>query len=171
MSFPFADNGGSLTAIPSASQRMNQLVAMIRSYMRDQPELNRLIAGQETNDRAIAWAIVDIFDDWNSTPPFLTPCGLSNIPSISIMRDGITARILESAAMLQMRNHLSFSDGGLSQSVSDKGPAYINFAQYLSQRYEQKKGAFKASQNIEMAMDGHGIHSEYFLINAAYVQW
>lgn len=169
--FSLVDGSGSLTAIPTASQRMNQLVHMIRTYMRDRMELNRLIAGEETNDRLIAWAVLDVLDDWNTTPPFLAAIGLSNLPSISIVRDGVTARVLESAAMLQMRNHLSFNDGGISVTVSDKGPQYLAFAQYLWNRYEQKKGAFKSSQNIELAMDGSGVPSEYFLLNASYVQW
>lgn len=169
--FSLTDGFGSQTAIPTASKRMNQLVAMIRGYMRDRPELNRLIAGEETNDRLIAWAVIDVIEDWNTTPPFLAPISLSNIPSVSILRDAITARILESAAMLQMRNHLNFNDGGISVSVSDKAPQYLNFAQYLWNRYEQKKGAFKSSQNIELAMEGSGVPSEYFLINSSYVPW
>ena len=55
----------STTSIPSASQQMNEAVAYIRAYLRDFPELNRLIKGEETSDRMIAWAVLDVLDDFN----------------------------------------------------------------------------------------------------------
>lgn len=157
------------TQIPVASKRLNQVVAMIRMYMRDFPELNRLIVGEETNDRMIAWAVLDAIDDWNSTPPFLGRVGLNNFPSISWLREASVMRILESVALLQTRNQISFSDGGLSQSVSDKTPLLMNWVQLFQSRTEQKKTQIKASMNIELAMDGSGVSSEYLLINGTYL--
>ena len=159
------------TNIPSASKRLNEMVAVVRMFLRDFPELNRLISGEETSDRMIAWAIMDSVDDWNSTPPFIGKVGLTNFPSMSWLREAAVMRTLESVGLLQTRNQLNFSDGGISVSVSDKAPLLMNWVQLYSGRIEQKKAQIKASMNIELAMDGGGALSEYFLVNGTYLSW
>ncbi len=159
------------TNIPSASKRLNEMVAVVRMFLRDFPELNRLISGEETSDRMIAWAIIDAIDDWNSTPPFIGKVGLTNFPSMSWLREAAVMRTLESVGLLQTRNQLNFSDGGISQSVSDKAPLLLNWVQLYSNRVEQRKAQIKSSMNIELAMDGGGALSEYFLVNGTYLSW
>ena len=154
--------------IPGASQKLSEVVAMIRLYLRDFPELNRLIKGEETSDRMIAWAVVDALDDFNSTPPFIGSYGLSNFPSTSLLREGATIRILESVGLLQLRNQMNYSDGGITVSVSDKSQFLMSWTNMLRQSYEQKKVRIKSSINVEMAFEGDGIHSEYFVINGVY---
>lgn len=156
------------TIIPSASKRMNEIVAMIRLYLRDFPELNRLIAGEETSDRMIAWAVVDTLDDFNTTPPFLGSYALTNFPSLSLLREGTVIRILESVGLLQTRNQLSYSDGGITVGISDKSPLLFQWISMFRGSYEQKKTRMKASLNIEYAMSGAGVFSEYFVINGIY---
>ena len=158
----------STTQIPSASKRMNEMVAMIRLYLRDFPELNRLISGEETSDRMIAWAIIDALDDYNTTPPFIGSASLNNFPSTSLLREGAVIRILESVGLLQVRNQMNYSDGGVSVSISDKAPLLMGWIQMLRQSYEQKKIRIKSSMNVEMAFEGDGIHSEYFVVNGIY---
>jgi len=157
------------TSIPSATARMNEMIAYVRQYTRDHPVLNRLIEGYESGPRDIAWAIVDALSDWNSTPPFLAPAGLDSIPSRYLLCRGATISLLESVGLLQMRNHLTFSDGGITVSVSDKAPMIMQWLSMMKASYEQKKRAFKASQNIEEAMEGAGTFSEYFVINGIYI--
>lgn len=158
----------STTSIPTASQRMNEAVSYIRAYLRDFPELNRLIKGEETSDRMIAWAIIDTLDDFNSTPPFIGTFGLSNFPSSSLLRMGAASLIMESVAALQTRNQLQYSDGGISVNVSDKGPALLQFSSMLSQRYITQKNRIKGSLNVELCFEGAGVFSEYFVINGLY---
>ena len=158
----------STTTIPGASQRLNEVVAMIRLYLRDFPELNRLISGEETSDRMIAWSVVDALDDFNSTPPFIGSYGLTNFPSTSLLREGAVIRVLESVGLLQLRNQMNYSDGGITVSVSDKSSFLMNWIQMLRASYEQKKTRIKSSLNIELAMEGPGVPSEYFIINGVY---
>ena len=161
--------GTTVITLPSASARMNELVAMVRLYLRDFSELNRLIKGEETSDRMIAWAVIDAIDDWNSTPPFVGRASLESFPSISLLREGTVIRILESVGLLQTRNQLTYNDGGTSVSVSDKTPLLINWIQLLKSSYEDKKHRMKSSINIESAMDGAGVFSEYFVVNGTYL--
>lgn len=156
------------TSIPVASQKMNEAVSYIRAYLRDFPELNRLVKGEETSDRMIAWAIIDVLDDFNSTPPFIGSFSLQNFPSASLLRMGVAALILESVSILQTRNQLNYSDGGIQVNVSDKGPALIQFASMLNQRYITQKNRIKGSLNVELCFEGAGVFSEYFVINGLY---
>jgi hypothetical protein len=156
-------------AIPNASARMNEMIAYVRTFLRDFPELNRLTQGYENSPRMIAWAIIDALDDWNSTPPFIGTATIESFPSKSLLCRGATIALLESVGLLQTRNQLTFSDGGISVSVSDKAPLIMNWLQLFKQSYEDKKSRFKSSANVEMAMDGSGTFSEYFIINGIYL--
>lgn len=170
--FGFSGGSGTISPsipLPNASRRMNEMIAIIRLYLRDFPELNRLIRGEETSNRMIAWAIVDALDDWNSTPPFIGDASLDRFPSVSLLREGAVIRILESVGLLQTRNQLQYSDGGLSVSVSDKAPLLLQWISMFRNAYEQKKNRMKASMNIEQAMAGTGTFSEYFVINGIYL--
>jgi len=71
--------------------------------------------------------------------------------------------------LLQNRNHLRFSDGGLSMSVSDKAPMLLNIIQMFRARYDRRKREVKSSMNVEMAMGGMGTVSEFFIINGLYM--
>lgn len=156
------------TRIPSYEKTMGQMVSVIRMYLRDFPHLNRLIDGEETSDRMIAWAILDAIEDFNTTPPFIGNISLKNMVSINLIRDKAICTILESLYILQTRNQVNYSDGGISFSISDKGQALYSFVQLLQQRYEDKKVKVKSSLNVEMAMAGEGVLSEYFVINGLY---
>lgn len=165
-----ADDGlMSSTPLPGVSARMNEMIAYVRTYLRDFPELNRLTQGYENSPRMIAWALVDALDDWNSTPPLIGMCTLENFPSKNILCRGTVIALLESVAMLQMRNQLTFSDGGISVSVNDKAPMIMQWLGMMKASYEDKKVKLKSSLNIEMAMNGSGSVSEYFVISGMYV--
>ena len=156
------------TQLPSYQKTMGELVSMMRMYLRDYPHLNRLIEGEETSDRMIAWAILDAIQDFNTTPPFIGNIGIESLVSIPMLRDKVICTILESLYILQTRNQVNYSDGGISFSISDKGQALYSFIQLLQQRYDMKVAKMKASLNVEMAMTGEGVLSEYFVINGLY---
>ncbi len=155
--------------IPANDIPLRQFVGLVRMFMRDYPELNRLIQGHEHSDRLIAWAIVDAVDDFNTTPP-ITNYGLINFPSRHLLLRGATISLLESLGLLQTRNHLSFSDGGIQVGVSDKTPMIQSWLQMHSNKYEQKKKELKISLNIEGGWGG-GVHSEYNWANGFYGGW
>jgi hypothetical protein len=61
--------GATLEGIPGVSDTTKAFVQAVRLYLRDFAELNRLIAGEETNDRMIAWSVFDALSNFNGTPP------------------------------------------------------------------------------------------------------
>ena len=67
-----------------------------------------------------------------------------------------------------MRNQLQYSDGGISVSSSDKAPMIMQWLQMLKSSYEQKKMQYKMSLNIENALMGDGIMSDYYFLGGYY---
>lgn len=148
---------------------LEQFVGTVRLFMRDYPQLNRLIQGEEHSDRLIAWAVVDALDDFNGTPP-LTGYGLSNFPNKYLLVRGTVISLLESVGLLMTRNHLTFSDGGIQVGVSDKTPLIQSWIQLLTNKYEDKKMRLKIALNIENGWGG-GVHSEYLWTAGFYGGW
>jgi hypothetical protein len=151
---------------PQINANMRMLINLVRLYTRDQPELNRLIAGYESSDQQIMWAIIDALSDWNNTPPRIGFVDITTHPAISLLVRGITISLLESVGLLMTRNHLSFSDGGIQVGINDKTPFIQSWLQLLRNNYEEKKLKLKIALNIEQSWGG-GVWSEFALLSAS----
>ena len=160
------------TTIPGASPEFSRFVAGVRLYLRDHSALNRLIKGQETNDRMIAWCVLDAISEFNGMPPRIgtwTFDGLMQQNLQSLVRIGTVIRVLESVGLLQTRNHLPFNDGGLSVAVSDKAPLLQSWIDRLKGDWRATTKETKIAMNIESLLDGGcGVASEYFAISGWY---
>ena len=155
--------------VPNAHIQTKAFVNMVRLFLRDYRELNRLIDGVEHSDRQIVWAILDTLDDFNTTPPF-TGNSVTDFPSKHVLLRGVAASLLESLGVLQTRNHLQFSDGGLQVGVNDKTEYLQRWVQLFRSQYEEKKMKIKIAMNIERAWGG-GLASEYRFVNNFYGEW
>src|SRR3954468_13276655 len=153
-------------SLPENDIALKPFIQVIRAFMRDYPELNRLIKGEEHSNRLISWAILDALDDFNTTPP-LTSFTLRNFPSKYLLIRGSVISLLESVGLLMTRNHLAFSDGGIQVGVSDKTPLIQSWLQLLGNKYEEKKQKLKVAINIELGW-GSGFSSEYLWTNGFY---
>lgn len=146
---------------------MRELVENVRFFMRDYTELNRLTKGKNHSDRHIMWAVLDTLSDWMSTPPFIG----NDLSAIirngwqSIFIRGVTISLLESLHFLHLRNFISYSDGGVNLQIEN--PQLLQAAmQLLKNEYEQKKTRVLIAANIEGALRGVGVHSEYLFVNS-----
>jgi hypothetical protein len=163
----------SLEGIPGVSQTTRDFVQLVRLYMRDYPELNRLVAGQESSDRQIAWAIFDALADFNGTPPFL---GASSIETLlgmnqhNLLLRMVVISLIESVGLLQTRNHINYSNGGITVGVNDKTPLLMQWLQYYKTTTDQMKQRVKVSMNISSILGSShsGVHSEYWAVNSTY---
>jgi hypothetical protein len=146
------------------TKRLRMFAARCRLFMRDFKELNRLVKGHETSPRLMVFAVVDTLQDVRSTPPLmyfdddylLDP--VTGIPSI-LMR-GVLVHVLQSVGVLQLRNHLDVSDGGVQVGISNKSPMIQHWVQLFMNHYEQSKVKWLVAKNIEGAF-GYGVSSEY----------
>ncbi len=149
---------------------------MTRLYLRDFSELNRLIKGEETSDRMILWAIQDALSDFNGTPPLIGTYSLDDMLARNqhnLMLRLTVIAIIESVGLLQTRNHINYSTGGINVGLNDKTPLLMNWLQYFKSTIEQKKTQLKVALNIEGILgSGHqGVHSEYWAINSTYLSY
>jgi len=163
----------SLEGIPSMSEDFRNFVYMVRGYIRDHAELNRLIRGEESIDRQIAWAVLDAVEDFNGTPP-LTTHSLSLLlerRQAALLLRMTVCTLIESVGMLQTRNHLNYSDGGLNVGINDKTPLLMNWLNYFKATTEQMKQRVKVAMNIEsiLGRGNIGVHSELWAINSSYI--
>lgn len=164
-----------LQGIEHLSDTMKTFVQVVREYMRDHPELNRLIAGQETNNRLIAWSVLDALSLFNGTPHF-TNYSLEQMLGMNqqyLMLRLTVVTILESVGLLQTRNHINYSDGGLNVGVNDKTPLIMNWLQYFRASTMKLMEQTKVSLNISSILGpgNVGVHSEYWAINYSYLMY
>ena len=165
----------SLDGVSSMSPELKAFIAMVRTYTRDHPELNRLTAGHESGERMIAFAVADALSLYNSTPPFtgmtLQQLLQKNMHSLLLRLTVIT--LLESVALLSARNHLNYSAGGLNVGMNDKAPLLMNFLQYYKASTDQQLQRVKIALNIEsiLGADQFGVASEYWFVNNSFLAY
>ena len=164
-----------LQGIEHLSDAMKTMIQVVREYLRDHAELNRLVAGQETNNRMIAWAILDALSLFNGTP-HLTNYSLEELLAMNqhyLLVRLATISVLESVGLLQTRNHINYSDGGLNVGVNDKTPLIMNWLQYFQASALQKLQQVKVALNISSILgpDSCGVHSEYWSVNFSYLMF
>jgi hypothetical protein len=154
---------------------MRTFVQMVRLYLRDFEELNRLVAGEESTDRMIAWAVLDAMSNFNGTPHF-TNVSLDELLNLNqqhlILRMTVEA-LIESVGLLQTRNHINYSDGGINVGVNDKTPLLMNWLQYFRSYTEQLKQRVKVAININgiLGPSNVGVHSELWAVNSSYLSY
>lgn len=161
-----------LGGIPGVSDTFNAFISTVRMFTRDHPQLNRLVKGEESSDRMIAWAILDFLSDFAGTPPNLGYYSLDDLFRMhyqSFALRGTVVALMQSVGILQTRNHLQFSDGGISVGVSDKTPMLMQWIRDFQGKYEQEKIQKKVAMNIAQVMSSTtGNLSEYFFVNGWY---
>lgn len=164
-----------LQGVDSMSANMRAFVSTVRLYTRDLPELNRLIKGEESSDRMIAWATLDALDNFNGTPHFtsLSLDDLLNLNQRSLMLRLTVEALIESVGLLQTRNHLNYSTGGINVGTSDKTPLLMQWLQYFRSFTGQKLQRVKVTLNMEsiLGSDQVGVHSEYWATNLSYLSY
>jgi hypothetical protein len=164
-----------LDGIPGMTETTKVFVQTVRLYLRDYAELNRLIAGEETNDRMIAWAVLDALSNFNGTPPITTFTleDLFERQQKHLMLRLTVEAVIESVGLLQTRNHINYSTGGLNVGINDKTPLLMNWLQYFKSFTAQKMQQVKVAFNIESILgpSNVGIHSEYWAVNATYLSY
>lgn len=152
------------------SDTFRNFIQAVRLWMRDYAELNLLIRGEESSDRMIAFAINDFLSDFNGAPPF-TNFSLEDLfarNQQALCLRGTAISLLQSVMLIHARNHLPFSDGGLSVQINDKAPLIQSILSLLHSQYEQNKRMVKTAINIEGLLDQgpSGVHSDYYALSA-----
>lgn len=163
---------GTLQGIPGMSDPFRAFIQMVRLYHRDFPELNRLTRGEESSDRQIAWATLDALADFNGTPHF-TDFRLETLLQMNqqaLFLRMTTIALIESVGLLQTRNHINYSNGGITVGINDKTPMLMTWLAYYKASTDQLKQRVKVAINIGSILgpQNSGVASELMLVNATY---
>ena len=168
-------NRDTLQGLPGVTQYFRAFVQSVRGYLRDFAELNRLVAGQESSDRQIAWSVLDAVADFNGTPHFtnLSLEELLQYNQHSLLLRMTVISLLEQVSLLQIRNHVNYSTGGINVGVNDKAPLLMEWLKYYKASTEQRKQQVKVAMNIEgiLGPSNSGVFSEYWAVNSTYAQF
>ena len=125
-----------------------ELVLTLRTFLGDTVEENKLIPDQELSDDKLGLALDLALDEFNNFPPFENRT-FETMTSLALMIHGGAIQALMMAGIVQNRNYLNFSDGGIQEVVSDKGPAYQSWIGQLVSRYQQEAINQKTALNME----------------------
>ena len=161
-----------LQGIAGMSDTFKAFVQMARLFLRDWPELNRLVAGEETTDRMLAWCVLDAISNFNGQTP-ITHYTLEDLLAHEqqhLLLRMTTECVIESVGLLQTRNHINYSDGGLNVGVNDKTPMLQNWLQYFRGFTEQRLQKVKVALNIASILgpSNVGAHSELWAVNGSW---
>lgn len=164
-----------LQGIQTMTPVMRAYVQQVRLAIRDFGELNRLVAGEESSDRMIGWATLDAISRFNGTPHF-TSFGLEDLlnqQQMYLLTRMTIESLLESIGLLQTRNHINYSNGGINVGVNDKTPLIMNWLQYFKATTEQRLTQVKVAINIGQILgpSHSGVRSEYWSVNQTYLSY
>ena len=164
----------SLQGVAGMSDAMKAFVHDVRGFMRDFAELNRITAGEESSDRMIAWSTLDALSRFNGTP-HITYYSLEDLLAMNqghLLLRMTVETLIESIGMLQTRNHLNYSAGGINVGVNDKTPLLLQWLQLFTSKTAQRLTQVKVGLNVESILGSshHGVHSEYWCVNMSYLR-
>lgn len=124
-------------------------IAEIRNFITDSPNANLLIDNaNEFGDSTITLAIDLAISTFNTMPPS-SGYDVVTFPSKSVLLYGSLAKLFEGAAALAARNHLSYSDGGVTLPIEEKYPMYIQLASSFNQLFLKEATNLKIQMNLE----------------------
>lgn len=144
---------------PEVTRRMHKAKKYLRLFLRDTPELNRLIRKEESDDEMLQFALDMAIDDWNTTAPVIGNYNIGNFPSLYLLMHAAAIQILKSQGLYQARNELNYQTGGSSFIRSNKTNYYQSWMVNFSNEYELKKRNLKIFQNVSRGWGG--VVSEY----------
>lgn len=148
------------TAREIAQQKARRL---LRLFLNDTPELNRLIRTHESTEEKLDLCIELAISDFNTTAPLLANWTVENFPSLWLLIYGATIQTLRSAGLLQSRNELTYSSGGVSVRIFDKTQLYQSWINQFVAEYTKMKQNYKIALNVSMAL-ANGVRSEYWTL-------
>jgi hypothetical protein len=152
--------------LPEVPLTFQNFVPEVRGYVRDFPELNRIIHGEESSNRLIEYCVRLAIDEYNTTPP-LTRFPLQQFPSRTILLQLTLLYLLQSVGILHSRNRIAYNDGGFSVETEQQDTLYQNWINLIRSQVMPRLQRLKVAINIESGW-GAGVGSEYGWIHGWY---
>lgn len=121
----------------------------VRTFIEDSVDANLLKDNEiEFTDTRINLAMEMAVSSFNVMPP-KTGFTVDNFQEKSVLLYGTLVKLYEGQAALAARNHLSYSDGGVTLPIEEKYPMYSQLADTWRQLFMQEAARYKVQLNIE----------------------
>jgi len=120
----------------------------VRLYLEDFPQSNLLLDKEEFSDPFIQLCMNLAISEFNTMSP-RSNFAIESFPSKSILMQGTLWQMFLGAAAKQARNHLTYSDGGLSIPIEEKYELYKNYADSFYQAFTAAASRLKVHMNME----------------------
>lgn len=133
---------------------------LLRRFVRDYPELNRLLRAQEHSLEDIDLALDLTVAEYNTKNPPMPDVTIDTYPSLWLLLHGGAVHLIRSAGILQARNRLPYSSGGISVRMFDKTELYMAWAREFIADYQSTLIESKVAANIRGGWGG--VHSAYW---------
>jgi hypothetical protein len=148
----------------AVNMSLDEFANEVREYLRDDPELNKLIeeqGGWENTIPQIRRCVRMAIDDFNITPPHVISCSdIRAFPSYGLLMHGTVIEVLRTVGIYSVRNQLPYNDGGINVQLYAKAGPYASWANNLYNVYQSNKIKYKIAKNAEFAYGSHT--SEYY---------
>lgn len=137
----FADNG--LLSVERGlwgdTQKLNgpPTLGEIRIHLRDTGVENTLLDDVEFDTDEILHAVMRPVQQWNETPPPLSPFTCRNFPFRYHWLNATVAELMRTAAHHYVRNKMQASHGGLQVDDKNKDKAYLQYAELYAQEWRE----------------------------------
>lgn len=122
-------------------------VEEVREFIQDKVEKNHLLEGEEFSATQISLAMDICISQYDCIIP-ISSSNIYTFPNKAILLYGTLATIFEGTAALLGRNHLNYSDGGLSIMVEERIQLYQSLAQMYRSSFDTMARAYKLQMNI-----------------------
>ena len=142
-----------------------RFVQSVRTRLRDFAGLNRLIEGEESDDRLIMGCLRLALSEVNGTPPLIGNRQVYQVP-LYILVELTSAYLVSSAGMLHLRNDIAFATGSTSVQLP-QAQTYPQVADRMFATARQNLSIWKIAQNLQLGLDSvTGVSSHLALLNA-----
>jgi len=139
----------------------------VRAWLRDFPELNRLLAGEESSPRMVQFCAHMALDEWNAYSPVQFG-SVGAFPNKTILIQLTVIYILMSAGILHSRNRFDFNSGGFVADTERQADEYPKWIQLIRAQLAGLMKNLSIRLNISSASGGGGVPSEYSMLHNWY---
>jgi len=122
----------------------------VTELLRDYPENNLLLNGQEYTPAFVALSVDLAISEWNMIVP-MSADTKSTFPMYgkAVLMHGVMWKIFSGQSALYARNQLTYSDGGLTIPVEERWDMYIKMAEMYRDTFFSTAKAMKLQINLQ----------------------
>ena len=140
-----------IVATPTTPLRLTE--DQIRRFMRDYPDKNILLDDVEFSVEDINAGLDMVVGKYNATTP-VSSFTVNNLPVHFdyVLLLGVTAYLIRSCAILQLRNQATVQDGDIAPiGIDDKYPLYLQLSETLWGEWDRMVRGIKDQTNMQAA--------------------